>query len=82
MSSNTRGNNVDKCEAHSGVCANIENIEKTCLEHRGQFDKKLDEIKGEIKAHKAWLIATLAMVSIQLAFFILNNAPKLMAAYK
>ena len=73
---------MDTCNDHSGICANIENIERTCLEHRGQFDKKLDEIKSEIKAHKAWLIATLAMVSIQLAFFILNNAPKLMAAYK
>jgi hypothetical protein len=73
---------MDKCEAHSGVCANIENINQTCKDHRGQFDKKLDEIKTEIKAHKAWLIATLAMVSIQLAFFILNNAPKLMAVSK
>lgn len=72
---------MDKCGDHSGVCANIENINKNCKDHRGQFDKKLDEIKAEVKGHKAWLITTLVMVVIQLAFFILNNAASLFAVY-
>jgi len=70
------------CKEHSGVCANIENIQKNCVDHRSNFEKQLEEINHELKSFKVLTITTLIGVLIQLMFFLLNNLDKLFAVVK
>lgn len=79
---------MDKCEAHSGVCANIENIERTCKDHRGQFDAKLDKIEIKLEAvdkkfdaQRTLLVTVLVGVVINLGLFLIQNSHKLFAFY-
>ena len=73
MAETTRARAMNPCLGHSGICANIENLDNEIKQEKADRVTDRTEIWKAIDSMRGWVVAGMGTVVLAMGTFIINN---------